>query len=183
MPIVFDTTALVRPRFTPAEFTPTKWDSAEVKANFANKLGQFIAADFKESLFTKVFYNRLSMTYGHIAHFNREGFFGTFFRDLAGKVEFLEQTLQWPCFGDPAWIYCDVERAIQGRLRKCDLLTAYRALRAAEIERRERETLQRLSAKYNGDVARPKTAPVVIPRAASHKHRAPGANAEQATLF
>ncbi len=183
MPIVFDTTALVRPRFTPAEFTPTKWDSAEVKADFANKLGQFIAADFKESLFTKVFYNRLSMTYGHIAHFNREGFFGTFFRDLAGKVEFLEQMLQWPCFGDPAWTYCDVERAIQRRLRQCDLLTAYRALRAAEIERRERETLQRLSAKYNGDAARPDTTPVVIPRVASHKPRAPAAPAEQAMLF
>jgi hypothetical protein len=182
MPIVFDTSALVRPRFTSAEFTPTKWDSAEAKADFANKLCQFIAADFKESLFTKAFYNRLSMTCGHIAHYNREGFFGTFFRDLAGKADFLEQTLQWPCFGDPAWTYCDVERAVQRRLRQCDL-TAYRALRAAEIERRERETLQRLSAKYNGDSARPNTAAVMIAHAASQKPRAASAEAEQASLF
>lgn len=183
MPIVFNTSALVRPRFTSAEFTPTEWDSAEVKAEFANKLCQFMAADFKEGLFTKAFYNRLSMTYGHIAHFNREGFFGTFFRDLAGKIAFLEQTLHWPCFGDPAWTYCDVERAVQHRLRQCDLLTAYRALRAAEIERRERETLQRLCAKYNGDSARPDTAPVVIAHAASQKPRASAVPAEQASLF
>jgi hypothetical protein len=69
MAIVFDTSALLRPRFTADEFTPTKWDSAEAKADFANKLCQFIASDFKESLFTKVLYNRLNMTYGHIAHY------------------------------------------------------------------------------------------------------------------
>ena len=69
MPIVFDTSALLRPPCTAAEFTATKWDSAEKKAEFANKLCKFIAADFKESLFTKAFYERLSMTFGHIAHY------------------------------------------------------------------------------------------------------------------
>ena len=47
----------------------------------------------------------------------RDGFFSTFFRDLGGKVEFLEQTLQWPCFDDTAWTYCDVERVVQRLLR------------------------------------------------------------------
>lgn len=181
MAIVFDTNPLLRPRFTTADFVPTKWDSAETKADFANKLCQFIAADFKESLFTKTFYNRLHLTFGHIACYNREGFFGTFFRDLGGKVEFLEQTLQWRCFGDPTFTYCDVERAIQTRLRQCDLLTAYRALRAAEIERRERETLQRLSAKYRSTEAQAKP-PVVIARNPSPQPRAKS-TADQPRLF
>jgi hypothetical protein len=40
-----------------------------VKAEFANKLCKFIAADFKETLFTKTLYSRLSNTFGHIAHY------------------------------------------------------------------------------------------------------------------
>ena len=69
MPVVFDTGALLRPRFQPDEFTATKWDTAEVKAKFANDLCRFMAADFKESLFTKALYQRLSMCFGHIAHY------------------------------------------------------------------------------------------------------------------
>jgi hypothetical protein len=69
MPIVLDTKPLLRPQFTSTEFKATKWDSAEVKAEFANKLCKFIAADFKESLFTKALYSRLSNTFGHIAHY------------------------------------------------------------------------------------------------------------------
>nr|MBW4025724.1 hypothetical protein [Pseudomonadota bacterium] len=145
-----DTSALLRPPCSPAEFTASKWDSAEKKAEFANKLCKFIAADFKESLFTKAFYERLSMTFGHIAHYNREGFFGTYFENLAGKVEFLEHTLQWPCFGDPEYTYSDVEQVIKARLRNSDLLDAYRAMRAAEIEKSERAALKRLSEKYEG---------------------------------
>lgn len=182
MPIIFDTSPLLRPRFTEAEFAATEWDTAADKADFANKLCAFIAADFKESLFTKRLYNRLYLTFGHIACYDREGFFGTFFCDLPGKIEFLEQTLQWRCFGAPSYTYCDVERAIQERLRCCDLLTAYRALRAAEIERRERETLQRLGAKYAGN-AQPSGAPVVITTPVLRAARTRQKEDDQASLF
>ena len=73
-------------------------------------------------MFTKALYQRLSMCWGHIAHYNREGFFGEFFRDLRGKVDFLEQTLAWRCFGDPEYTYSDVEAAVNARLRSCNLL-------------------------------------------------------------
>ncbi len=69
MPVVFDTGALLRPRFQADEFTATKWDNSEVKSKFANDLCRFMAADFKESLFTKALYQRLSMCWGHIAHY------------------------------------------------------------------------------------------------------------------
>lgn len=167
MPVIFDTGALLRPRFTAEEFTPTKWDSAETKAKFANDLCRFMAADFKESLFTKTLYQRLSMCFGHIAHYSREGFLGEFFRDLRGKVAFLEQTLAWRCFGDPEFTYSDVEQAVNARLRRCNLLGAYRALRAAEMESAERELLRRLQQKYEGgNAAEPAPKPILHPGAA-----------------
>ena len=161
MPVVFDTGALLRPRFLAHEFNATKWDSSEVKTKFANDLCRFMAADFNEYLFTKALYQRLSMCWGHIAHYNREGFFGEFFRSLRGKVDFLEQTLAWRCFGDPEYTYSDVEAAVNARLRSCNLLAAYRALRAAEVENAEREMLRRLQQKYEGGNA-PLIAPMPI---------------------
>jgi hypothetical protein len=55
-------------RFRADQFTPTQFDSAAVKAEFANRLAEFIERDFPQHLFTKAFYRRLSMTFGHIAH-------------------------------------------------------------------------------------------------------------------
>lgn len=158
------------------------------KADFANKLCRFIAADFKETLFTKVLYHRLHTTFGLIANYNREGFFSTYFRDLSGKVQFLEDLLEWPCFGDPAFTYSDVEHAIRHRLRQCDLLTAYRALQAADVERRERETLRRLAAKYEGagegeSLAHTPARPIIIVPAAPRKPRTSASGEVQATLF
>src|ERR1700733_10380324 len=127
MPVI-DTGALLRPPFAESQFTPTTWDTAADKAHFANTLCRFIAADFKQSLFTKKLYGRLSLTFGHIAHFNLHGFFEHFFQDQQGKIAFLEQTLTWPVYGDPDYTFCDVERAVQSRLRACKLLDAYRAL-------------------------------------------------------
>ena len=148
MPEIFDIGALARPAFEAADFTATKWDGANAKAKFANNVCRFISADFKESQFTKPLYGRLALCFGHIAHYDKWTFYDHFFRDLRGKVAFLEETLAWQPCGDPQYTYCDVEHAVQARLRQCDLLTAYRARRAAEIEGAERELLRRLQAKY-----------------------------------
>lgn len=158
---MFDTNALLRPVFTGGEFTASKWEPADAKTDFANKLCRFIAAGFKESLFTKALYRRLSLCFGHIAHYNSFGFFDHFFRDLRGKVAFLEETLRWPPCGDPAYTFFDVECAVQARLRSCNLLTAYRALRANELEGAEREFLRRLRAKYAGPASIAE-APVIL---------------------
>jgi hypothetical protein len=85
MPIIIDTRALLRPPFSADEFTATKWDTADAKAQFANKLGKFIAADFKEGLFTNALYSRLSNCFGHIAHYSRNGFFESFFQTPQAK--------------------------------------------------------------------------------------------------
>jgi hypothetical protein len=183
MPIIIDTGALLRPLFTADQFVATQWDGAEAKADFANKLAKFIAADFKQSLFTKALYRRLSNTFGHIAHYDIHGFYGTFFHTIAGKIEFLDQTLQYPCYGDSAFTYSDVERAFIRRLRKSNLLASYRALRAAEVEKAERATLARLKAQHEGDsTASPRPEPIVIvPVIPASSRRAPPP--EQHSLF
>ena len=182
MPIIVDTGALVRPAFTAADFTATKWDTGEVKAKFANDLCRFIAADFKVTLFTEKTYHRLAMTFGHIAHYNRHGFIAEFFEDLRGKVAFLEQTLMWHPCGDPAWTYSDVERVIMVRLRKCDILTVYRQLRSAETEGAERELLKRLQVKYASGTP-PMQAPVLHCPPQAKSNSTSRQSPEQASLF
>ncbi len=74
------TRALTTPAFVAADFVPTHWDSAEQKAKFANAHLTFVAQDFPRSKFHEGFYRRLSNTFGHIACYNRDGFYGRFLR-------------------------------------------------------------------------------------------------------
>ena len=130
------------------KFTPTQWDTAQDKAAFAKQFVRFLQSDFAAKHFTDKFYRRLSNTFGHIAHYNRGGFWDTFFTTTADKVRFLERTLQHPCYGDPAWTYSDVERALQGWLQVDGTLDRYRQRLAEETEAAERAELVRLQRKY-----------------------------------
>ncbi len=103
--------------FTADQFTPTRWDDAEEKARFARRFIRFVESDFAERQFPHTFYRRLALTFGHIAHYNRHGFYGEFFTATEGKVRFLRMTLAHPCWGDPAFTYSDVERSLQSWLR------------------------------------------------------------------
>jgi hypothetical protein len=143
--------------FTADKFTATKWDSTDKKATFAKLFIRFVQADFARSKFPKTFYQRLSMTFGHIAHFNQHGFYETFFTTAEGKVRFLRMTLAHPCYGDPAWTYSDVERALQTWLEENGVLSQYEQRLAEEQEVEERATLARLQAKYRSpsDVEEP----------------------------
>lgn len=160
--------ALTRPAFIEGDFIATKFDTAADKAWFANELCRFIACDFRQTLWTKRLYQRLSLSFSNIAHYNSQGFWEEFFAGLQGKVRFLEQTLAHPCYGQPEHTYCDVECAVQARLRACDILPTYRALRAAEIESVERALLNRLRQKYEGvPPTRPVDLPILRPAAPS----------------
>ena len=134
--------------FDAAQFTPTKWDAAKDKAAFAEQFVRFVKSGFAAKHFTDKFYRRLSNTFGHIAQYDRSGFWATFFTTTADKVEFLKQTLGWPCYGDPAWTYSDVERALQAWLRNDGTLERYRQQLAEETETAERDQLARLQTKY-----------------------------------
>jgi hypothetical protein len=130
------------------EFMPTQWSSAQDKAAFAKQFVRFVQSGFAAKHFTDRFYRRLSNTFCHIAHYNRGGFWDTFFTSTADKVRFLEQILQHPCYGDPAWTYSDVERALQAWLKADGTLERYRQRLAEETEAGERAEFVRLQKKY-----------------------------------
>lgn len=106
--------------FKPAMFTPTKFQTAKDKAKFANHFIRFILSDYDQDLFKKWFYERLSMSFGHIAHYDRGGFYNTFFRTGEGKQRFAHLTMKHSCAGDPAYTYSDVEIKIQEYLLASD---------------------------------------------------------------
>jgi hypothetical protein len=134
--------------FTAEEFTPTQWDSAETKAEFANHFVRFVESDFKQSLFTKKFYNRLSMCFDHIAHYNQGGFWETFFTSDQDKLDFLTQTISQGGYGDPHWTYSDVERVLRQWVFDTGLIDTYQQKANATVESQERAELDRLRTKY-----------------------------------
>jgi hypothetical protein len=141
-------------KFDPKEFTSTKWHTAEDKAKFAMQFVRFVDGGFQEKQFTDGFYKRLSNMFGHIAHFNRGGFYGTFFTSLQARLEFLEQCANWSPCGDPAWTWSDVERALQGWMRETDAVGAARKRFGESAEKAERAQLRALAKKYPDEVGR-----------------------------
>jgi hypothetical protein len=134
--------------FLPSEFVPSKFSTAQDKADFGNVFLHFIESEWARTTFSKSFYHRLSMCFSHIAHYDAAGFYETWFTSDADRLRFLRHTLAWPCWGDPEYKFCDVERAIQQEIRKRNYLARYE-LRAAEAVRSsEMETLKSLEAKY-----------------------------------
>jgi len=97
-------------KFTTENLTPTQWDTTDVKAKFLNDLANFMRSGFKRTKFSKALYKRLSMTFSHIAHYNIEGFYGEWFETPAKQLAWVQNALQYPCFGSPAYTYCDAER-------------------------------------------------------------------------
>jgi len=65
--------------FLPSDFTATKSSTAADKAEFGNTLLRFIESEWASALFTKSFYNRLSMCFGHIAHYVEGAIMWSFF--------------------------------------------------------------------------------------------------------
>ena len=134
--------------FSAEEFKPTEFSTAQDKAAFGNHFFRFIESDWKQTLFTKTFYTRLSNCFGHITHYDLHGFYETWFSDDALRLSFLQHTLRFSCYGDPAYTFSDVERAIKAELRRRPLVAQYEARVAAAIRVRELAQLERLQAKY-----------------------------------
>jgi hypothetical protein len=138
--------------FTGDRFAPTTWEPAKKKAQFAKTFIRFVEADCPRRQFTKAFYRRLSLTFGHIAHWDCFGFYDTFFTTTADKVRFLRLTLQWPAQGDPAFTNSDVERGLQSWIIQNGILEKYERRLAEEAEAAERAELARLKSKYEQQV-------------------------------
>jgi len=149
------TRALTTPAFVAADFVPTQCDTAEQKAKFANTLMRFIVDDFPRSKFHEAFYQRLSNTFVHIAHYDLVGFCEHFFLTAEGKLVFLDQCATWPCHGDPTYTYSDVERAVVARLTQSQIVTCLSSQIAVERRRKELALLSELKARYEPASAAP----------------------------
>ena len=99
--------------FHSVQFTATQWESAEQKAKFANQFIDFILSGYKATKFPKWFYNRLSMCFGFIAHYNRGGFYDTYFTNDSNVHNFLNSIIDFNCCGDPEFTYSDVEKELR----------------------------------------------------------------------
>ena len=135
----------------PSEFVPTKFSSAADKAEFGNALLHFLDADCPQELFTKKLYNRLSMTFGHIAHYDGTGFYDTWFARVRHKAAFIENILRRPCHGDPEYTFSDVEQALQRVVRDRNYLARFELRAAEELRTAELKEFERLEAKYRNE--------------------------------
>ncbi len=151
--------ALTTPAFQPDQFIATQWSTAEDKAKFANDLTKFVAHEFPRPAFSKALYQRLSNTFGHIAHTSQDRYYSVFFERDADKVVFLDQTLRWPCHGDPTYTFCDVERAVQRRLTAANVIDVFRMREADATRKSELNALARLQAKYGANREPPSSSP------------------------
>jgi len=138
--------------FLPSDFTATKFSTAADKAEFGNALLRFIESEWAPALFTKSFYNRLSMCFGHIAHYNRTQFYEEWFSSLAAQMRFLKHTLRFPCYGDPEYTFSDVERAIQREIVNRNYLARYELRLAEEQQATDLALLRQLESKYRTSV-------------------------------
>jgi hypothetical protein len=122
--------------FTSDKFTATQWEDAEEKAEFGRQFIRFVESDFVLKEFHNQFYRRLSHTFGHIAHYGFQGFYEEFFENTEGKLRFLKQVVDHPCYGDPTYTYCDVERALQTWLRENGVVAKYEERLSANRSKR-----------------------------------------------
>lgn len=134
--------------FEASQFKATKFTTTEMKARFANHFVRFVTSGFPKSMFPKWFYNELRHCFGHIAHYDQNGFYNEWFTNDLSKSLFIKMTLQHPCYGDADHTFSDVERALIDYLRKNSPLPAIEKKMAEDTKRSEIEQLHRLMAKY-----------------------------------
>lgn len=143
------------PPLDPEFLTPTRWATAEEKAKLGNAVLRFIAQGMPVEKFTASLYESLSNMFGFIAHCDRYGFAETWFADAATRRDFLDQIARYPCWGDPAFVWSDVEREIVQRVRENLLVEAWTGRAREDQDAREKAELSRLMAKHGVTPASP----------------------------
>jgi hypothetical protein len=91
------------------------------------------------------------MTFGHIAHYDRGGFYDTWFTRSRHKAAFIEKILRWPCHGDPEYTFSDVEQAVQRAVRDRNYLVRFELRARDELRMAELKDLERLEANHRNE--------------------------------
>ena len=137
-------------QFRGEEFTPTKWATADEKAKIANKLTRFVLGGFQQASFTRVMYQRLSNMFGHIAHYDIHGFYGTWFADIRCCRDWAEHiTSSWLSgIGDPRFTWSDAEKALIKWAKDNRIVEQLDELYRLDTEQKELTLLNTLQRKY-----------------------------------
>ena len=136
-------------QFSSDQFIATQWTTEEEKAKFTNQFTKFVLGGFQEGHFPKWFYEQLSLTFGHIAHYNRNGFYNTWFADVEDQKRFIEQLCLYTPTGDPTYSFSDVEYALvkwanDHKFEIDEVLQQNAAIQEAEA-RAEHDRIQKLN--------------------------------------
>lgn len=136
--------------FQTQDFTPTEWAPAEEKAKIADKITRFILGGFQQGSFTKAMYQRLSNMFGHIAHYNINGFYDKWFSDIKACRGWAEHiTGNWLSgTGDPRFTWSDVEKALIQWMKDNQIAEQLDELYQADIEQKELALLHALQRKH-----------------------------------
>jgi hypothetical protein len=136
--------------FQTQDFTPTQWATAEEKAKIANRLTRFILGGFQQASFTKAMYQRLSNMFGHIAHYNINGFYEVWFSEIKACRDWAEHiTGNWLSgMGDPRFSWSDVEKALIQWVKDKQIAEQLDELYRFDMEQNELALLNVLQRKY-----------------------------------
>jgi len=133
--------------WTQNDFVDSQCYTAEDKATFINALVAFVLSGFQQSNFTSEIYRHLSNCFQHIAHYDQNGFYATWFADVDKQSKWVDRIKGTRICGDPAYTFSDVEREFQAWLTESDeidgLLDQNRITKGEE-EDKERDRLTAL---------------------------------------
>jgi len=136
--------------FQMQDFTPTKWATADEKAKIANKMTRFILGGFQQGSFNKKMYQHLSNMFGHIAHYDINGFYFEWFEDTEKCLRWVENmTNNWLVgLGDPKHTWSDVEKALVQWVKANQIAMQLDEINNAKERAGELALLQHLQEKY-----------------------------------
>jgi hypothetical protein len=93
-------------------YVATKWSSIDDKKRFEAQFKRFVESGYKKGNFPKWFYQRLSMCFGHIAHYNQGGFYAEQFSTPARIARWEKRIAYYKVCGDPEYTFSDVEHVL-----------------------------------------------------------------------
>lgn len=128
----------------------TAW-TAEQKSKYAKQLVAFVESGFEERRFTEHLYLTVRSCFGHIAHYDRRGFYDYWFSTAAKQLSWVRYVLSSEREkSNPRFTFSDVEGDVREWLSRSSHEAHLENEATAEVEKAERAELARLKAKYEG---------------------------------
>ena len=129
---------------TETNFQTVEFMMAEEKERVLKDWKRFIKSGFPEKFFTKRLYKHLTLHCSFIAHYDRAGFYSTYFHNPEDAVRFLRQF-------DKDFDYMGIECGMKYWVRRGDFRDLNLAM-CEEIEKVKKELYKRLQEKEKQDI-------------------------------